>query len=132
MEIQNQIIKFLESKYDKGATTETLAEEFKMTNRQIGSIMEKPATITYRQLRKFVNAIPDIFIDNTAMILISDETIARALNEPCFVENDIYSNKSDYEDSGTLKELKEKHGDDFNEEDYIKVTTKGSPFLWSD
>ncbi|WP_061085211.1 hypothetical protein [Chryseobacterium indologenes] len=39
MEIQNQIIKFLESKYDKGATTETLAEEFKMTNRQIGSIM---------------------------------------------------------------------------------------------
>lgn len=39
MEIQQKIIEFLESKFDKGACTETLADEFNLTNRQIGSIM---------------------------------------------------------------------------------------------
>ena len=41
MKIQDRILKFLETKFDKGACTEVIADEFNLTNRQVGSIMAK-------------------------------------------------------------------------------------------
>lgn len=94
--------------------------------------MEKPKTITWQELKDFANSVPEEYLTKHAYIIISDESTARALNEPFFIQEDIYSNKSDYEDCGPLKELKELHGDEFNEDDYILTTKKGAPFLWSD
>lgn len=49
------------------------------------------------------------------------------------VQHDVYAHKDDYEDCGSLEELKElaeAHGACFNPNNYDLVATKGTPFLW--
>lgn len=58
-----------------------------------------------------------------------DYAIINGLN---IVEEDIYCNTSNDEDRGTLKELKELHGEDFVEEDYILSVPTGRPFMSED
>ena len=93
--------------------------------------MEKPKTITWNELKEFVNSIPEEQLTKNASIIIGDES-ARELNEPFFMANDIYSHKEDYEDCGTLDELKDLHGDEFVQDDYVLATKQGTAFLWTD
>ncbi|WP_213279346.1 hypothetical protein [Chryseobacterium indologenes] len=94
--------------------------------------MEKPKSITWKELKEFVNSIPEEQLSNNASILVSDESPARDLNEPFFSVQDIYVNKEDYEDCGTLEELKELHGEEFVQDDYLLNTKQGTAFLWMD
>lgn len=94
--------------------------------------MEKPKTITWNELIEFAISIPEEQRTNKASILIGDESEARKLNEPFFAVNDIYTNNQDYEDCGTLDELKYLHGDEFVQDDYVLVTKQGTAFLWTD
>ena len=94
--------------------------------------MEKPKSITWKELKEFVNSIPEEQLDKTASIMVGDESPARDLNEPFFTVNDIYVNKQDYDDCGTLEELKELHGEEFVQDNYLLNTKKGTAFLWMD
>ncbi|WPO89897.1 hypothetical protein [Chryseobacterium sp. HR92] len=94
----------------------------------------QPKVITWKELKEFVNSIPEEFINNKAHIMLEDESTARELNEPFFQEEDIYFNIDDSDDSGTLKDLTEVHNseeDPFILDDYRLTTPKGTPFLWS-
>lgn len=88
--------------------------------------------ITWKKLKEFVNSIPEELLNKKASLLLEDETYARKLDDAFFIREDIYANKEDGEDCGTLEELKEthEHDSDFNLEDYILVTKKGTPFLY--
>lgn len=94
--------------------------------------MEKPKSITWKELKEFVNSIPESQLEKNASILVGDESPARVLNEPFFAVNDIYTNKHDYEDCGTLDELKDLYGDEFVKDDYVLITKQGTAFLWMD
>ncbi|WP_185273873.1 hypothetical protein [Chryseobacterium indologenes] len=94
--------------------------------------MEKPKSITWRELKEFVNSIPEEQLEKTASLMVGDEFIARDLNEPYFSVQDIYVNKHDYEDCGSLDELKDLHGDEFVQDDYVLNTKQGTAFLWMD
>lgn len=94
--------------------------------------MKNPKSITWEELKEFVNSIPEDQLNDGAYIQIADDYNARPLNEPFFTVNDIYVNKEDNEDCGTLEELKDLHGSEFNQEDYLLTTKKGSPFLWAE
>lgn len=106
-----------------------------LIHNKIIKTMEKPKSITWKELKEFANSIPEEFINNEASLLIGDESTSRVLNEPFFIENDIYCNKEDNEDCASMEELRNAHmydEDEFNEDDYVLVTKKGTPFLWSD
>ena len=97
--------------------------------------MEKPKSITWKELKEFVNSIPEEYLDKNASILIGDNMQARILNEPFFQQEDFYINKDDNEDYGTLDALTEVHNseeDPFIIADYRLLTAKGTPFLWVD
>ncbi|AZB01271.1 hypothetical protein EG359_17355 [Chryseobacterium joostei] len=92
--------------------------------------MEKPKSITWKELKEFVNSIPEDQLEKKASVMDGDESPARDLYEPFFTVNDFYINKQDYEDCGTLDELKDLHGEDFVQDDYLLNTKKGTAFLW--
>lgn len=94
--------------------------------------MEEIQAITWNKLKEFVNSIPEELLDKKASLLLEDETFSRDLNEPFFIEHDVYCHKEDGEYSASEKELKEMHKDeeDFTMDDYILVTKKGTPFLY--
>lgn len=94
--------------------------------------MEKPKSITWKELKEFVNSIPEDQLNDGAYIQIADDYNVRPLNEPFFTVNDIYCNKEDNEDCGTLEDLQDLHRDEFNIESYELVTKEGTPFLWAD
>lgn len=93
---------------------------------------EKPKPITWRELKDFVNSIPEEKMQDVAFILVEDDSRAKPLLEPFFMHENIYSNKDDFEDSGMLEDLRYAHGDEFNPDDYHIVTRKGTPFLWAE
>ena len=90
--------------------------------------------ITWKELKEFVNNISEDRLNDNVLVSFEDESEARHMGEPFFLDDDIYAHPDDYEDSGTLKELKEIYqGDDsFNPDEYIIVGRKGTPFLWMD
>ncbi|MBP1165074.1 hypothetical protein JOE44_001958 [Chryseobacterium sp. PvR013] len=94
--------------------------------------MEKPKAITWKELKEFVNSIPEEQLKNNVSIIVGDESPARDLNEPFFSVGDIYVNKEDYEDCGTLDELKDLYGEEFVQDDYLLTTKQGTAFLWMD
>ncbi|MGK6342895.1 hypothetical protein ACMGDK_11685 [Chryseobacterium sp. DT-3] len=94
--------------------------------------MEKPKSITWNELKEFVNSIPEGQLSKNASILVGDESTGRELFESFFTVNDIFCNKEDFEDCGTLDELKDLHGDEFVQENYLLSTKQGTAFLWMD
>lgn len=91
--------------------------------------------ITWQELENFIAKIPPEKKQKTAVILFQDETNARELLEPFFIENDIYMFDENPEDVGTLEELKmlmEDAEPGFDEKLCKLVTEKGTPFLWAE
>lgn len=94
--------------------------------------METPKPITWLELRTFVNQIPVEHLDRKVSVFIDDETYARPIYEAAGMHEDIYCHISNDDDCGTLKDLEESHGVEFDPTQYKLSTKKGTPFLWSD
>lgn len=92
--------------------------------------MEEQKHITWKELKQFVNSVPEEFLNEKVGMIVEDLTITR-INKPFFQNGDYYSNKQDPDDCGTLEELMKLHGDDFNENDYTLNFKIGTPFLWT-
>jgi len=67
---------------------------------------------------------------NKVFMSIDDESIFRHVEGVETVLQDVYVNKDNDEDCGSLEDLKDAWGDDFNKSDYRLSTKKGTPFLW--
>lgn len=103
-----------------------------MSNTELG---DKPSQITWQELKDFVNSIPEKHLQSKVMTAYGDEGYSRLMNEPGFIENNIYSNKEDIEDSGTLEEIKmnlENGEVEFNINNYEIWSEAVTPFLWID
>lgn len=99
--------------------------------------MEEPLKyITWQDLKDFVNSIPEEFLTKKVAVLQSDNSLADRMNEPVFIEKDIWNHvDGDEETCGTLEVLKESDADfeeEFAKGNYEIVTPKGTPFLWID
>lgn len=103
-----------------------------MENNQLG---DKPASITWQELKDFVNGIEPEFLNREVLVQISDNEFMSRLNEPFRIENDIYVHREDSEDAGTIEELKmikDSNDEVFNIDDYVLSLQKGYPALWID
>jgi hypothetical protein len=94
--------------------------------------MEDLKEITWRELRQFANSIPEEHLDKKVPVMVSDEDYAKSMNEPFYSQHDIYRNKNDEDDGGSIEDLQMAHGKDFKESDYELTTPKGTLFLWID
>lgn len=94
--------------------------------------MEKLKEITWQDLKDFVNSIPNDFLDKKVNILVSDNNEGQKLNEPYFLEEDVYCHKDGFpeDDCGTIEQLKE-FDSEFDLKNYEIITKKGTPFLWA-
>lgn len=84
--------------------------------------------ITWQQLKDFVNAVPDEFLQQQIPLLHGDQTLY--LCEPGYFPEDLYIHKDDPDDGGPLKDLQDLHGEDFDINEY-RFQPAGWPFLWS-
>jgi hypothetical protein len=64
----------------------------------------------------------------TQVYAIGEESSVK-INELFIIDADIYAHKEDWEDRGTIEELKDIHGDDFIESNYVLSTKEGTPLL---
>jgi len=86
---------------------------------------------TYKQLLSALQKLTPAQLRQEPVILIDDEMYGNDVNCLSEIEDDIYRHKEDDEDCGTLEELEEKHGDEFNKKDYKISTRAGRIFLYS-
>lgn len=86
---------------------------------------------TFKDLLNELQKLSPDELSQNCSILIDDESFAKPVNSIFKTEDDIYVNKDDSEDGGTIKELEDLHGDDFEIKDYILGTEKGRVFLYS-
>lgn len=67
-----------------------------------------------------------------AFMQVDDEKEFKKIESLEIVQADVYVHKKDSEDVGTLEELEELHGEEFNEKEYKLCTPEGTPFLWNE
>lgn len=90
--------------------------------------MEKKE-FTFRELKEAVNKLTDEQLEQSVVVYREESGVRVAgLDEE---QTDRYVYINDPEDTGTLEELKERHGDEFVLEDYYLIP-KGRPFLWEE
>lgn len=94
-------------------------------------LVDKPYEITWQELKDFINQFPEEYLTMKVPVMFADENPARYMNEPFFIQEDVYVYDGDWENSGDLKVLKEVN-EDFDENLLQLVTKKGTPFLWID
>lgn len=85
-------------------------------------------TITWADLKEAANKMNEEQL-NTPVYIAQDDEYWIKINEVVLVEEDIYVNKDDNDDAGSLKELKELHDDEFVLENYRLMAKKDTPFL---
>ena len=95
--------------------------------------LKKP--ITWQELKDFVNSIDEEHLSSEVLVQFEDETLARNMQEPYKLEHDVYVYDDNWEDSGSLEDLKELMQDAepaFDINLCRLATKKGTPFLWID
>jgi len=85
---------------------------------------------TWQDLKDFINTLTEEQLKKICYVMVDDNTYGKPLLEPFKIDHDVYVNKHDEEDCGSLEELRVAHEEDFKEEDYELATPKGTPFLW--
>ncbi len=86
-------------------------------------------TTTLKELKEFLITLNDEQLSQPIYILKDDDPI-HAIEEAGIQKEDIYCNIADNEDCGSMKDLKEIHGDDFNESEYkLSWLKKGTIFF---
>ena len=88
----------------------------------------KIESITWADLKEAANKMSEEQL-KTPVYLAQDDEYWVKINEVVLVEEDIYVNKDDNEDVGTLSELQELHDDEFVLGNYRLMTKKDTPFL---
>ena len=89
--------------------------------------MEK---FTWDDLAEAINKLPKEQRANQVFMSIDDESKFRHVAGIESIPEDVYVYYDDPEDCGNLDDLKEAHGEDFIESDYILSTPKGTTFLY--
>lgn len=87
---------------------------------------------TFKELLEDLNKLTEEQLCKPVWIRREEENLAVAGLD--LVEDDIYRHKDDdaSDISGSLKELRDLEGDNFDESNYKMITPKGMPFLWED
>lgn len=92
--------------------------------------MENQETpFTFGGLKLFLETLSPEQLQQQARVSFDDEA-TRNINGGFVTDHDVYALESDYDECGSLEELKDMRGDEFIESDYILVTPKGSVALW--
>lgn len=89
---------------------------------------EKP--YTFKELKADLEGLSEEQLAKRVILMREEEGLVVAGLEE--LEEDVFYNKDETEDRGTLKELQDRHGAAFNEADYLPGATKGTPFLRED
>lgn len=86
---------------------------------------------TFRDLKAELEKLTEEQLDHR--VVVQREDTALRVCGLDILEDDIWYHKdNEEEDRATLKDLRELHGDDFNEADYLPGPKKGTPFLWEE
>lgn len=91
---------------------------------------EKPKPLTWAELKEFANSLTHEQLANRVRAFIDDEPTARDVNFAETMGRDIYVHIEDDEDAGTLSDLQELHGEDFESDKYQLSTRADNPFLF--
>lgn len=91
---------------------------------------EETQKFTFRDLKNEVNKLSDEQLDYP--VYVSRESESLKIQALWIVEHDLFHRINDPEDCGTIDELKDLHGDDFEEDQYVPGSKKGTPFLAED
>ncbi|MFT4168515.1 MAG: hypothetical protein QM653_05285 [Dysgonomonas sp.] len=84
---------------------------------------------TWNDLQDQINKMNEEQRERQVCVSISDEGFY-SIEDIQFIEDDIYVNIEDNDEIGTLSDLRDSAGDDFDIENYRLTTPKGTPFLW--
>ena len=85
---------------------------------------------TWDDLAKAISKLTPQQRKNKVFMSIDDENRFRHVESLETIPEDVYVNKDDDEDSGSLQDLKDAWQEDFKKSDYRLSTKKGTPFLW--
>ena len=87
---------------------------------------------TYRELKQFLSGLSEEQLDQTIM-LAEVERPTRPIY-PLIMEDDYYYHCDEYEDGGTMAELREIHEgeDDFEEANYLLGCKKGTVLFFDE
>lgn len=85
---------------------------------------------TWNDLQERINKMTEEQRNRQVWVQIEDEGYARKIEDVQFTEVDIFENIKDSDERGSLDDLKDLHGDDFEIDNYKLRTPKGTPFLW--
>lgn len=86
---------------------------------------------TYNDLLESLKLFTPEQLQQNCSVIIDDESMAKEIKSVSIISEDIYINKDDTDDLGSLKDLKEMHREDFERDDYVLSTTAGRIFLYS-
>ncbi len=86
------------------------------------------ADFTFKDLKEAISKMTDEQLLKPAYLAKDDERWEK-VTELCFIDEDIYVDKINDEDCGTLEDLQYAHGSDFVLEEYRLMTKKGTPYL---
>lgn len=81
-----------------------------------------------RQMKEFLNTLTPEQLEQKVRIAFIDCPIQHLWGHE-IQEEDIYCHKGDNEDGGCLQDLKDFHGDDFNQDEYRICLPKGAIFF---
>lgn len=84
---------------------------------------------TWNDLQDQINTMTEEQRKRQVCVSISDDGFY-SIEDIQFIEDDIYVNIEDNDEIGTLSDLRDSTGDDFDIENYRLITPKGTPFLW--
>jgi hypothetical protein len=90
---------------------------------------EEKQKLTLGDLKSFLNSLHDDKLTQDINIAFEDEPIRQIENYEVF-EEDVYYNIDNHEDIGTISELKDIHGEDFDLKNYKVGTPKGTVLFY--
>jgi hypothetical protein len=85
---------------------------------------------TWNDLAEKINELTSEQRESQVYMSFDDENRFRRIESLETIPEDVYVNKHDDEDSGSLEDLKSAWQEDFKKSDYRLSTKKGTPFLW--
>jgi hypothetical protein len=81
---------------------------------------------TLKNLQEFLNGLTP---EQLSQKVFYTEEQSHTITEVEILEYDVFVNKHDVDEFGTIEELKENLGEDFDIENYIVATPKGTIFM---
>lgn len=86
---------------------------------------------TYNDLLEALKTLSPEQLNQDCSVLICDDSLAKKVDSISCITEDIYVNKSDNEDMGSLSDLEQLHLEDFDKDDYKLCTPAGRIFIYS-